>query len=97
MRLSYTIKAEGILRVQRKWRKKIGPTVEITVMHGKFFGIIIEESYPQALDPMKRFNLKAISDSAEFRKFLKEDFYGFEPFKNCDLKMMDDIEKPVIK
>jgi hypothetical protein len=97
MRLAYKIESEGILRIERIWKKKRGPTVEIIVEHGKQFGITIEEPFPQGLDPNKRFAIYSVSDSINFHRFLNESFNGFKPFKKCDLKMEEDRENPIIQ
>jgi len=97
MRLAYKIESEGILKVERKWKKKIGPSLEIIVEHGKQFGITIEEPYPQGLDPNKRFSISSVSDSVDFRKFMQDVFYGFKPFKECDITMEENRKDPIIQ
>jgi len=72
---------------------KNGPRTTIFIEAGKSYGIRIKEPYPQGLDPNRRFSIEVIKDSIEFNTFLKDEFYGFNPFKEDDIK----IEEPKVK
>jgi hypothetical protein len=99
-RLEYKLFSEGKLKVYRYSERsyvRIGPSQQITVQHGQFYGFIIKIPHPQGLDPNKRYSLELISDYNEFDRFLKNDYYGFEPFKECEFIGEEDPKKPVIQ
>jgi len=96
-RLSYKLYSEGLLRVKRISKKKIGPSTEFLVLHGNFFGINILEPYPQGLDPNKRFSLEVIADSSEFRNFLQNRFYELKPYEKDEFFMKEDLKDPIIQ
>lgn len=98
MRLAYQMFSEGSLIIERKGTKasQFEPQIQFDVQQGKYYGVKIDEPYPQALHPNKMFSLTVIHDSAEIMMFLKKEFYGFKPFKDSDIKMKEDPAKPTL-
>jgi len=96
-RILYKIYSEGILNIKRFDGKKTGPSLDILLTHGKFYGIKIDIPHPHGLDPNKRFRMQMVTDSAEFHQFLEKDFYSFKPFPKEDFIFEEDREEPMIK
>ena len=96
-RILYKIYSEGILNIKRFDGKKTGPSLDILLTHGKFYGIKIDIPYPHGLDPNKRFRMQMVTDSVEFHQFLQKDFYSFKPFPKEDFIFEEDRKEPLIK
>jgi hypothetical protein len=103
-RLEYKLFSEGELEIYRYSNKSYvkdgptkGPTMKLAIRHGQFYGLKITVPYPQALNPNKRFEISVITDRDEFLRFLKEEYYGFKPFKDHELIGQEDINKPIIQ
>jgi len=96
-RLQYKIFSEGLLVVKRFDGRKTGPSLDLLIAHGKFYGIKIDIPYPHGLDPNKRFRMQAFSDSATFHKFLHEEFYSFKPYQKEDFYFEEDPNNPIIQ
>ena len=74
-----------------------GPTIKLAIKHSQFYSLKITIPYSQALNPNKRFEINAISDKDEFLRFLKEEYYGFKPFKDHEYIGQEDIKNPIIR
>ena len=96
-RLQYKVYSEGTLNVKRFDGKKTGPSLDLLITHGKFYGIKIDISNPNSRDPEKRFRMQVFTESNEFHYFLHEDFYSFKPFKKEDLFFEEDTDNPLIQ
>jgi hypothetical protein len=103
-RLEYKVYSEGEIEIYRYSNKSYvkdgptkGPTIKLNVRHGQFYGLKITLPYPQALNPNKRFEIIAISDRDEFLRFLKEEYYGFTPYKNLEFIGQEDTNKQIIQ
>ena len=92
MRITYKIYSSGVMLIERRLKKKVGPTVEVLVENGKKYGIIISEPRSQGLDPNMKFSFKLIDTPSEFERFLQEDFNGFKPFKTEDIILTEKIK-----
>lgn len=103
-RLSYKLYSDGYFIFSRKmktktgrWKNVLGPRIELNIKHGSFIGIRINEPYPQAIDPNKRFSLDVIIDSTQFENFMTKEYYGFKPFKGCDIKLEEDPKNRILQ
>ncbi len=105
MRMTYKIYSQGVLTIERRGLSVdpsrhgniTGPRVELPIKNGVSYGVRIEVPNPQAMDPNKRFSLKSFNDDQQFKDFLENDFYSFEPFKGAVLNIAEDKQVPVIK
>jgi hypothetical protein len=97
MRLRYEMHSTGPVIIERRGRNayKKGPTNEIFIEPGVTYGINIIEPYPQALDPNKRFSIETYTNKPYVQDFLDKKFYGFKPFKSMDLKLQENVAKPI--
>jgi hypothetical protein len=93
-RLHYDIHSTGKLVVERKGQNayKDGPRTELYIKPGQSYGVSIKVPDPQMLDPTKRFILEVFTDSIETDTFIKNMFYGFEPYPENDFKMTESNE-----
>ncbi len=96
-RFRYKLYSEGPLKIERFDGKKTGPSLNLLIIHGKFYGIKIDIPYPYGLHPKKRFRMQVFSDSTEFHEFLQNDFYSFKPFPKEDFYFEEDPDNPLIK
>ena len=64
---------------------------------GKSYALNMMEPNAVALDPNTRFKFEVISDSLELVTFLKEKFFGFQPFKEWDKEMFEEQSNPLIQ
>jgi hypothetical protein len=96
-RLTYKMYSEGNLTVGRKGGDKDGPSVSINIHQGMKCAIQIVISKPYALDPNKKYQLKAITDTDPYNTFMRKRFYGFKPFPEDDLHMVETKESTIIK
>lgn len=94
-RLKFKIFSDGLLTCERRSEKNNGPKTILFITHGKIYGLKIGIPYPQALDPNKRFSLRAYNIRNEVDEFLTKDFYHFDPFKENDLELEEDIHHPI--
>lgn len=97
MRITYKLYSTGFLLIERKHKKKIGPGTQLIIESGKKYGVRIGEPYPQGLDPRKRFTIEGIYGKREVEMFLRDEFYGFKPFKDEEMFLEEDIENPIIR
>jgi hypothetical protein len=98
-RLEYKFFSEGFLLVERmpnKNKRQKQPSVSLDIIHGQFYGIRITIPYPQSVDPTKKFKVELISDSTDFAQFLKNEYYGFTPFKVKEFIGVEDRKKPTV-
>ena len=91
-RMEYKIYTEGLLLIERRDGKKIGPSGELTILHGNKYGIRILEPYPQALDPNKRFAINIIIDHKRVLGFIEDEFIKLNPFKGDEF-VLEEGEK----
>lgn len=96
-RLTYKMFSSGVLQICRKVKGTAGPCMRLHIQPGKRYGIRIEEPHPQALDPARRFLFTTFEIKADSDPFLNFEFYGFEPFENCDIHMQEDVNNPIPK
>jgi len=99
MRATYKIFSEGYILLERSGIKTYGkgPMINFDIQHGDFYGIRISVLNPQGFTSSRRVSLTLIDDSTDFKAFLKNEFYGFQPFKQCDIKMIEDKQYPIIQ
>lgn len=97
MRLEYKIFSQGLIMIERVHSRKFGPRTEFNIDSGKSYGIRIKIQDISNRNPSLRFALETINNKNEVEIFLKDEFYGFKPFKTYDIKLLEDITNPIVK
>jgi len=95
-RLSYKFFSEGFLIIDRKYKKKSGPNVSFAIEKGKSYGVRIEEPYPQALDPNKKYRLTSTTNIQDFNSFMENEFNKLKPYKEDDFILQEDPKNVII-
>ena len=90
------IYSEGQLALERQPKDGSSPRLNLMIEHGKCFGVSIEHPYPNNLIRNKRFSIRKVSDSAEFKKFMELEFNGRKSTTNPFQTFEEDINNPII-
>jgi hypothetical protein len=93
-RLALKIYSEGKANIYREFRKQRGPELNFPILNGNFYGIRIEVPYPYAFDPQKKYLINVISDSTAVMNFINNEFFGFNPYPEDDIKIEEDKKNP---
>jgi hypothetical protein len=98
MRLTYKVYSEGLFTIERRGGGKNSqdePVTTMTITRGHFYGIRIQEPYPWALKPNKKFRFTPLFDVEEVNTFLANEFNAFKPFEKNDLHLTEGKEQIV--
>jgi hypothetical protein len=97
-RIQCKIYSEGNLHVYRNYNGRIGPSDDLVIKNGHFYGIriTVDQLNIQTWDPNKQYSMKIINDTVELRKFVISEYYAFSPFKEVDYKMSEKRNEPII-
>jgi hypothetical protein len=86
----------GLLVLERQPNKKSSPRLNLIIEAGKFYGISIDH-HPERNIMNKRYSVRVVTDSVDFKKYMNFEFNG-PNFDNKGCKIFqEDPSNPIIK
>jgi hypothetical protein len=88
---------EGQIILDRKPKDGSSPRLNLTIEHGEFIGVSIDQINSINMIQNKRFSLKMVNDSTDFKKFIQLEFNNPHSSDKTVQYFLENINDPIIQ